>query len=154
MQASASKYLAVETTSSAVFNAILNYLPAVLLFRGRAVVPASGPTGLVVDSIGETFFVVFLSTLVPTLIARSRRRAGTLPTLGPGDAPRVNPYLRSALFTLAFLVVCVSVNALLLPRLFPQGIAHGTVIAFKTLYGTVVGALASNLAIRKALREA
>ena len=154
LQASAKKYLTVETTSSAVFNAILNYIPAVLIFRGRALVPAAGPGSLLLDSIGETFFVVLLSTLIPTLIARSRRRSGTLPRIDDGaPVAKTNVYLRSGLATLVFLLICVSVNALVLPRAFPNGVSHGAVITFKTLYGTVIGALATHLALRKAMRE-
>jgi hypothetical protein len=86
MHGTALKYIIGESTASGVVNGILNCAAAYLLFHGRGLVPVTGPTGLVRDSIGETFLVVSLSYMVAALISRQRRRAGTLPTLGGAHA--------------------------------------------------------------------
>ncbi len=155
MDQKASKYLIVETASSAVCNAVLNYASAWALFHSRNHVNVAGKGGLFQDSLGETFFVVWLSTLIPLLIARHRRRAGFLPVRS--DVPSVradNAFLRSfawgVLATIAF-AIC---NYFLLPRLFPEGANLRGVLFFKTIYGTVLGAVATFLILHRALREA
>ena len=154
MQGKASKYLSVETAMSGLVNGILNLAAAFAIFHGRGTIPATGPGSLLKDTIGETFLVTALSTLIPTLIARQRRRAGTLPQPEDGKpAPAGNIYIRSTLIGLAFTIVCVSCNAVLLPRLFPGGVSFHTVLLFKTLYGAVFGSIATFLALKRALHE-
>ncbi len=155
MDEKASKYLTAETASSAVCNAILNYASAWALFHTRTHVPVAGKGGLFQDSIGETFFVTWLSTLVPLLIARHRRRAGVLPVRR--DVPSVpagSPYWRSLAVGLLFALAFAACNYFLLPHLFPEGASLRDVLWYKTVYGTVLGAIATFLILHRALREA
>ena len=153
MLPAARKYLAVETTSSFVVNALLNYGPAYLIFRGHPVVPVAGHGGMFQDSIGETLIVTFLSYLTPSLIARSRRKAGTLPASGVEQRPGGNVYLRALAVAVIFTVVLTALNAFLMPVLFGNSVTLHTELMFKTFYGAVFGALASFLAISRALHE-
>ena len=155
MQGNALKYMLVESTGSGIVNGLLNFAAAYLLFRGRTLIPASGPVGLVRDSIGETFLVVSLSYMVAALISRQRRRAGTLPARpGAMRAPaRGNIYLWSFGLGLVFTCVFVPLNALLLPRVSPNGFTLTQVILFKTIFGAVLGSIATLLAVNKALNE-
>ena len=153
MHEKASNYLAVETAGSGVVNGILNFAAAFALFHGRSRVPATGPASLLRDLIGETFLVTALSILVPTLVARRRRRAGTLP-VSTGRRPKPpNLYLRALVAGLICTCACMPFNALLLPRIFPDGVSFRNVLLYKTLYGTVLGAIATLLAVRRALHE-
>ena len=148
------KYLAVETTMSGLCNAILNFASAYGLFHRHSHIPATGPGSLLRDSIGETFFVTFLSVLIPSLIARQRRRAGTLPLRKAMPAARAgNLYLRSFLAGLIVTAACVAANAVLLPRIFPDGVSLHNILLFKTVYGTIVGSIATFFALRRSLRE-
>ncbi len=149
----ARKYLIVETISSFVVNGILNFLSAYLIFRHHPAVPVAGQGGMFQDSIGETLIVTFLSYLVPALIGRSRRRAGTLPASGSKPKPSGNISLRALGIAVLFTLVLTGVNALLLPRSFGSVVTLHTELMFKTFYGAVVGALASLLAIHRALNE-
>jgi uncharacterized membrane protein YdjX (TVP38/TMEM64 family) len=54
---------------------------------------------------------------------------------------------------LIFTCVFVPCNALLLPRIFPNGVSFANVLLFKTLYGAVSGSIATFLAVRKMLSE-
>ena len=153
MHIKASQYLAVETAMSGLVNGILNCVAAYAIFHGRGRIPTTGPGGLLIDTIGETFIVTALSVLIPSLIARHRRRAGTLPTFG-GARPAGNLYLRAIVAGLIFTCVCVSCNAFLLPLIFPVGVSFGNVLLFKTLYGAVLGSIATALALHRVLREA
>ena len=154
MDGKASKYLTVETISSGICNGVLNLLAGYAIFHAHSHVPLGGKGGVVQDSIGETFFVTALSTLVPLLIARSRRKAGHLPTRS--DVPSVqagNPYLRSFLVGVVFTAAFALCNAFLLPHLFPDGASLRGELSFKTIYGTVLGAIATFLILHRALRE-
>ena len=155
MSEKVAKYLAVETVGSAVVNGILNFAAAFAIFHSRSLVPAAGPAGLSRDLIGETFLVAALSVLVPSLIARRRRRAGTLPILtNRRPKPTGNLYLRAMIAGLIFTSVLAPCNALLLPRIFPAGVSFHNVLLFKTLYGTILGAITTLIAVRKTLNEA
>jgi hypothetical protein len=154
MDAKASKYLVVETFMSGLCNAILNFAAALAIFHGHSMTSATGPGSLLMDSIGETFFVASLSVLVPSLIARHRRRGGTLPVAD--DRPQRaagNLYVRAIVAGLIFTCVCVPCGWLLLPLIFPNGVSFGNVLLFKTLYGVVLGSIATWLALRKVLNE-
>ena len=152
MRAEARKYLTVETTSSFVVNALLNYGPAYLIFRNHPVVAMSGKGGMLQDSVGETFIVAFLSYLVPALISRRRRKTGKLPVSGMESKPEGNAYLRALAVAAVFTAVLTGLNFLLLPRIFGGSVMLHTELVFKTFYGAVLGALASFLAIYRALQ--
>lgn len=154
MHGNALKYLAVECAGSYIVNGLLNLGAGYLLFRGRAHIPVGGPTGLLRDSIGETFLVAGLSYLVAALISRQRSRAGTLPQTGSIRAASPgNLYMRSLVVGLGFTLLLYPLNAWLLPRAFPNGLSLRELIWSKTLFGATLGAIASWLAIFRALRE-
>jgi hypothetical protein len=154
MDVKASKYLAVETVMSGLCNAILNLVAAFAIFHGRGHIPTTGPSSLFMDLIGETFLVAGLSVLVPSLIARHRRRMGDLPLARDrAPTPTGNLYLRALATGLVFTCVCVSCNWFLLPHAFPNGVGFGSVLIFKTLYGAILGSIATFLAVHKALHE-
>jgi len=153
MNKKASKYLYIETAMSALCNAILNYAAAFAIFHGRSLIPATGPDSLLRDSIGEAFLVTFLSVLFPSLIARHRRRTGALPAPVEKPTPAGNLYVRALITGLVFTCVFVACNALLLPRIFPNGVVYKDVLLFKTIFGTVIGAIATYVAVHKSLRE-
>ena len=134
-------------------NALLNFLPAYAIFHHRPLVQVAGKNGMFQDAIGETLIVIFLSYLVPALIGRHRRRAGTLPVSGLESRPASNVYLRALWIAVLSTVVLTAVNAILLPRIFGEAVSLHTELIFKTVYGAVFGALASYLAIVRTLQE-
>ena len=151
----AARYVALETTMSGLVNGVLNLAAAYALFHAQAPIPAtSGPHSLLRDSIGETFLVVALSMLVPSLITRNRRKAGVLPAVTDGQTHRAgNLYLEALALGLIFTVLGVSLNAVLLPRIFPHGVSLANVILFKTFYGVIFGAIATYIGLRRSLHE-
>lgn len=154
MRGTVLKYIIGESTASGVVNGILNAAAAYLLFHGRGLVPVAGSTGLARDLIGETFLVVSLSYMAAALISRHRRHAGTLPTLGGNRTTSPsNIYLWSFAMGIAFTCVLVPLNSLLLPHFFPSGLTFKEVTLFKTIYGAILGSIATLLAIRRALNE-
>ncbi len=151
-----SKYLATETTSSAICNGVLNALGGFAVFHGRSLIPIAGPKGLVMDSIGQTFLVVSLSILIPSLLTRRRRRAGVLPP-APITSPPVKPgnlYVRSLIAGVVLAFLIWACNSFLLPRVFPADISFRSAVLFKTICGAIIGCIASALAISAVLKEA
>jgi hypothetical protein len=154
MNVKSGQYLAIETASSGVVNGLLNFAAAYAIFHAHSRIPATGPGSLLRDSIGETFIVSTLSVLIPSLIARHRWRAGTLPLSGARRPSRItNLYVRALVTGLVFTCVFVPCNALLLPLMFPDGVSFANIAVFKTLCGAVVGSMATFLAVRKVLTE-
>ena len=153
MREEALNYLKVETASSFVVNGILNFLSAYAIFHNHRLVPVAGRNGMFQDAIGETLIVIFLSYLVPALIGRHRRRKGTLPVSGLESLPAGNVYVRALWIAVSSTVVITAVNAILLPRIFGDGVNLRTELIFKTVFGAVFGALASYLAIVRTLHE-
>jgi hypothetical protein len=153
MQKEAQQYLTKETVASTICNAILNFGEAYAIFRTRSIVPTGGPAGLIRDLIGETFLAVGLSSLVPALITRHRRRMETLPTQEL-NAPRItrNPYLIAIGMGLIATCVLMPLNAWLLPHAFPEGVSRFNVVLYKTLYGTILGGSATFLTVRSAVQ--
>lgn len=153
MDGKATKYLATECIGSAVVNGLLNLGAGELLFHGRQLIPVEGPPGLLRDTIGETFLVTGLSYMAASLISRHRRRKGKLPQTGTLST-RGNIYLRSLIVALIFTAIFVPLNTLLLPKFYVGGLSFQQVIWFKAIYGALLGAIASYLAISRAFREA
>ena len=153
MHSKARKYLFMESAASGVVNGILNYASGAAIFHGRSVIQISGHGGAVQDTIGETFLVTSLSVLVPTLIARHRRRAGVLPDAGGTPVPGGNYYVRALVIGLAFTCVCVPINDVVLQHVVPGGLRLSDALVFKTLYGALLGSIATFIALHKALYE-
>lgn len=161
MQPQLSKYLATETIGSAVINIITNSGFAYLIYHGRSRVPSLGHGGLVEDSIGQTFIITFLCFLIPSILTRKRRHAGThvaFATNSPlqeGRAPAKSRdlYLRSFIAGVAFTLVAWALNAFLIPRAFPDGLSFGHTVVYKTVYGVLIALITTALAIYIVLRE-
>ena len=154
MHGQALRYLATESTGSAVVNGLLNAGAAWLLFHGRALVPVKGSLGIIRDLIGETFLVAALSYMAAALISRHRRRAGKLPQHSIVHARTSgNVYLWSFAVGLICTCVLVPLNAMILPKAFPDDLTFQNVIFLKTVFGAVLGGLVTWFAIFRALNE-
>jgi hypothetical protein len=140
------KYLAIETSLSMAINAAISIGFAWLVFHGHDHVPTSGPGGLVRDA------------LVPSLVTRKRMHSGHLDTwLGgpPGGSP-VPPgriILRALMLAIVAMVLGLSLNAVVLPMLFPGGLGYGSVFVLKAGYGALVALVVTPLAISWLLNE-
>ena len=161
MQPKLSKYLATETIGSAIVNIITNSGFAYLIYHGRPRIPSLGHGGLIEDSIGQTFIITFLCFLIPSILTRKRRYAGThsafvLDSPAPDGRAAVKSrdlYLRSFIAGVVFTVIAWALNAFLMPRVFPDGLSFGHTVIYKTAYGVVVALIATALALSMVLRE-
>jgi hypothetical protein len=143
------RYLLLEHgVGSGVFNFVLNALIAFLMFRGSATVPLWGQQSIGGDTIGTTFFLPFLTTLLVTRIAEGHVRRGRVPAL-PGGR-RLIPFVdrlppgraaRGAVLGLAG-IVAVGLPAAALLTFFEAGpMAFWPFVGFKAAFAAVLGAL-------------
>jgi hypothetical protein len=152
------KYLASETALSMAINAAISVAFAWLVFHGHDQVPSSGPGGLVRDAAPQTFMVALMSTLVPSLVTRKRMHSGHLDAWlsgkpGGSPAPTGKIFLRALMLAIVAMALGLSLNAAVLPLLFPGGLGYGRVLVLKAGYGALVALVITPLAISWVLKE-
>jgi hypothetical protein len=100
--------------------------------------------------------LTLMTTIALTLIFRSRRRAGALPSAnplsGPLPLPR-HPVLRGLALGFVLLVVFVPASIAVLSAIWTDDWSFERVLGFKIVYGIVVGWVATPLVVLAALRE-
>jgi hypothetical protein len=150
-----SRYLTIETAVSGVVNAVLSIIFFLIVFGRAEAIPVAGNPGLVVDALPQTFMVVFMTTLVQTLLTRQRLRKGQLGALeGRGVRLPANLFLRSLVIAVPATIVAGALHALLLPSLTPAIWPFMTALIYKGAYGALVGMAVSRLILPAALRDA
>ncbi|MDB5699423.1 MAG: hypothetical protein JWN69_2227 [Alphaproteobacteria bacterium] len=150
-----SRYLTIETAVSGIVNAVLSILFFLIVFGRAEAVPVGGNPGLVVDALPQTFMVVFMTTLVQTILTRQRRAKGQLEALGGRGAPLpANLFLRALVIALLAVLLAGALHALLLPMLTPPEWPFFAALAYKGAYGALVGMAVSRLILPAALRDA
>ena len=151
MQPTKTRYLITETAISIAINVLLSEAFAWLVFHRAHAIAAPA---IVRDAIPQTFIVAFMGSLVPSLIARSRLRSGLVAQF-PSRIPFIrNPFVRAVILALIATVIGVTVSAILIPVVWPQGMNFGTTLWMKGIYGALVAALITPLAVSSALSEA
>jgi hypothetical protein len=81
------RYLVLEQGIGAgLFNVVLNAAIAWLLFRGMTTVPLWGAQSIGGDTIGTTFFLPLLTTLIASRVVRGHVRRGRVAALAWSDA--------------------------------------------------------------------
>jgi hypothetical protein len=79
-------YVAFETLISVAINTILSVGFVYLVFHRQTLIPATGVHGIVVDMVPQTFIVILMSFLVPSILTRRRRVTGALSWHDAGSA--------------------------------------------------------------------
>lgn len=149
MAGSHARIVARETAISMVINAAISALMTWLVFGGAA--GGVARAAMVVDFVPQTFMVALMGSLVPSAIAlRTIRRAaaGNLPA-----APIGGLILRCVLIALVATFLLGGVGALLAVALLDAQIEFRALIVMKMLYGALVAAVLTPLALRRALSQ-
>lgn len=141
-------YLRQETLISAAINCALSVAFTFLAFGGQARI---GWSALALDALPQSFAIALMATLVPTLLTRKRMRSGLIASLPTsGGRPRHNALLRALIVALGTTAVAGVLHYLLLP-LGPVDWSFAAVLAFKSLYGALLGAAIGHVAVRSTL---
>lgn len=145
------RYIAIETAISIAINTLISIGFVWLVFGGAAHVTVSA---LVRDAAPQSFMIALMSTIVPTLLTRKRRRAVSIESL-PGENP---PLLRSLLVRAPLVAVIaalvgVALHAALLNVLTPDGLGFAATMVFKAMYGAALASIVTPIILRLALWE-
>lgn len=145
-------YVATEMAVAAVISAVLSIVFLLLVFGLPVTIPVAGRGGLVMDSVPQTAVIALMSSLVPTWLTRRRVRGGAVASL-PGTSwlPR-HALVRALAIAVTVAVLGAAAHALLLP-LGPAHWQFAAVLAYKPLYGALLGAAVARMATVAALKD-
>ncbi len=150
MQTSKLRYILTETAISVAINVLLSEAFAWLIFHAVNPVPAPA---ILRDAIPQTVMVAFMGSLVPGLITRARLRTGQIPRFPSAIFFIRNPFFRALTLALVAVLVGVPSCAFLIPSLWPQGLIFSSLLWMKGMYGALVAALITPVAVSSALSE-
>ncbi|MEQ5788881.1 hypothetical protein J3454_13360 [Erythrobacter sp. NFXS35] len=145
-----------ETLISTLPNAVVSAGFVWLLFREQATIPLWGMNGLAFDLVPTTFMLTLMTTIALTLVFRKRRRDGVLPSAGASPAPLAlphNPLLRGLVFGIGLLLLFVPISVFALSAIWRGDWTYAEVLAFKIVYGVLVGWAATPLVVLAVMRE-
>lgn len=145
-----------ETLISTLPNAVVSAGFVWLVFGGQETIPLWGMNGLAFDLVPTTFMLTLMTTIALTLLLRKRRRDGLLPETVGAAAPLPlphNPILRGLVLASALLLLLVPASVAVLSATWQADWPYAEVLAFKIVYGVLVGWVATPLVVLAALRE-
>jgi hypothetical protein len=141
-------YLRRETLISAAINLALSVAFTFLAFGGQARI---GWAALAWDALPQSFAITLMATLVPTLLTRKRLRTGTIAPLSTSYGKgRHNAFVRALILALVATAIAGLLHYVLLP-LGPAKWSFAAVLAYKSIYGALLGAGIGHVAVRSAL---
>jgi len=136
-----------EGVGAGIVNLLLNGAIALLLFRGMTAVPLWGPQSIAGDTVGTTFLLPLLTTLIVTPLARGAVRAGRFePLVWTRDVPAVLRCLPSGTFVRGCVLglLCTAIVAPLgIGALAACGVAEQTLLGFVAFKALFAGGLAA-----------
>jgi hypothetical protein len=142
------RYIRNETAVSMAINAVLSAAFTGLIFGRRAVVAPDGAGGYAVDFVVQSFIVILMSTLVPSLITHARLKSGKL-AWAQGARPGKPPWPRALLVATVGAVVLGGAAAAASFLAGAQPIA--VLLVVKTVYGALLALAFTPLALRATL---
>ena len=145
------RYVRRETLISVAINAVLSALFCLAIFGGRDAIDARA---LVLDAVPQSFMIALMTTIVPTLITRSRLRSGSVEPL-PREASILpaNLAVRALAVAVAAALFGVLLNFLLLRVAGIDQLAFKPTLAWKITYGALLAFLLAPTLIRRALAD-
>ena len=146
------RYLLLETAISLLVTTVLSAVFAYMLLAPTLPLGPTNPI-LQIDALFQALSVAFMGSLIPTLIARQRRRSGAL---SGSDTPHRWPrstLLRSLAIALLIGMPAAGVHLLITSALGVTFAGLTDLLVYKALFGDLVALLATPLAVTLALRD-
>jgi hypothetical protein len=142
-------YITKETGISMGVNTLFSLAFFLLLFAGLPHIPMAS---YAVDFMPQSFAIALMSTAVPGLIARQRRRKGLVPQLA-GHTSRLPRHLLARAGLVAVLAGALAGGAMagLSLLLLPSTLGWWPALAGKLAYGAALAALVTPPTLRAAL---
>lgn len=148
------RYLRKEMLIAIVINSIFSAVFCWLVFGRSESIELWGLNGLAFDFIPQTFIITLMTTIAATLLTRMRVRRGEI-AAAPGGSSRLpaNVLLRAIMLGVIATVVFGGIGTALLAVTWSGAPSFGWVFTLKILYGALVAAVMSRIALRAALRD-
>ncbi|MGA9875481.1 MAG: hypothetical protein WBQ21_06710 [Solirubrobacteraceae bacterium] len=144
----------METLISIAINVALSIGFVVLAFHGQSEVSMTGRHGIVVDMAPQTFMVVLMSFLVPALLTRRRLTQGALIWRNSvATKSGFNAFFWALPAAVIGTCLVVGLSWLVLPKLWPTGVAFRSLLLAKAVFGGALAAFITPWAIKKALYD-
>ncbi|MGQ7814382.1 hypothetical protein ACUTAH_01645 [Metapseudomonas furukawaii] len=153
------KYIRNEVLLGCVINALLAFAFTFMLFRNNAQIGLWGGDGIALDLLITVLMLTLFANTAVMLITRKRVQAGRIPRLESSALKVMGFRLPHNLFLRA-LLAAVLMTAIIGPLSIGAFVALGIpsmsfwpFVAFKMVYGAVVGALSAPVLLRTALAD-
>jgi hypothetical protein len=151
---SRTRYIAMETLISVAINVALSIGFVFLVFHGQSLVKVMGRHGVVGDMAPQTFMVVLMSFLVPSLLTRRRLTKGVLIWSNPVATRRgFNAFFWAIPAAAAGTCLVVGLSWLVLPKIWPTAVAFFPLLLAKAAFGGVLAAVITPWAIKMTLHH-
>lgn len=145
------KYIAIETLISSVFNGCFSFIFAYLAFQKFSVIRSNQ---ILVDVIPQSVFVTFFAILVPTLITRHRLKKLTISPLSYRSNLWPNHALLRALTGgIAVAVLATGFHFIILKTLTFETFSLHSVLFYKVIYGVALSMIITPKAVLLSLTE-
>ncbi len=147
------RYFAIEMAIAAVINAILSAAFTFVVFGGYSHIAVAGMRGIAIDAAPQSFMITLMSCVVPTLLARRRVASGTVTLMTPAYGLPRRLAVRAVVLATAVAGLAVVIQAIVLPW-SGDSWSFQYLLAFKCVYGALLGSGIAAFSIRFALGEA
>ena len=151
-------YVRKERLAGCVINVLLAIFFTYLIFFPVPVIPLWGKDGMAFDLVPTVFMLTLVGNLVVTLLARKRLGAGELPIISEDVCGRMarrlptNMFARLVVVAVVMTVMTVPLSVLLLTLAGIDSLSYHQYLAFKAIYGPLIGALPVAAVIEATLR--
>ena len=153
---SANDYIKRETFIGAIVNGILVSSVFCLMFGVRAPVPVWGMGQFAFDFVPQTFIMVIACSLVASMMAKSAKLKGKIGTEGLRNGlpflPK-NLFLRCLLIGVTASTIVSTVMAMIFWMVDATTLNWSIAFTLKASLAVIISAIATNIAITKALNE-
>jgi hypothetical protein len=145
------RYIAVETLISVIINTVISIGFVWFAFGGQSQVAVAA---LIPDAIPQSFMIALMSTIVPTLLTRRRRQAGTIAAMSR-TRPKLFGSLPVRALAAAFVAALagLAIHFVVLVTLAPGGLTFDATLAFKAAYGAMLAAIVTPAMLLVALSD-
>ncbi len=146
------RYIAVETLISVIINTVISIGFVWFAFGGQSQVAVAA---LIPDAIPQSFMIALMSTIVPTLLTRRRRQAGTIAAMSRKTRPKLFGSLpvRALAAALVAALAGLAIHFVVLATFAPGGLTFDATLAFKAAYGAMLSAIVTPAMLLVALSD-
>ncbi|WP_138918682.1 hypothetical protein [Nitrospirillum viridazoti] len=150
------RYVVIETAIGVFISAAISILFVFVVFGGQDAIPLAGLGGVAFDALPQSFMIVFMSVLMPTVLTRRRIHSRThlcINKIIRVSFPK-NSFLRALYVAAPAAVTAWLFHISILPVVSPPEWRFFPLLFYKTVYGAFVSFVFVPVAIYVVMCEA